>query len=75
MWDKYFLKPRKHITVSILKYFALINDKMEFIQKNLGVFQWSLSFLDKILNCYNGKTKKILHQKGEVVGNKLLLQT
>ena len=48
---------------------------MEFIQDNLGVFQWSLSFLDKILNATIAmwKNKKILPQKGEVVGNKRLL--
>lgn len=31
---------------------------MEFIQNNLGVFQWSLSFLDKILNATIATTEK-----------------
>lgn len=48
---------------------------MEFTQDNLSVFQWSLSFLDKIVNATIAmcKNKKILHPKGEVIRNKLLL--
>lgn len=39
---------------------------MEFIQDNLGVFQWNLSFLDKILNATIAmwKNKKNFTPKG-----------